>query len=125
MTVLTTEHSKSRRKRGGVRNISQPVRGLALAQDRLAAILQKNYKPKSFVKGFVKGESFLSNARYHERQKWVLNFDVKDFFPSIGFARVRGLFMSRYFGFNERVATILARITTFENQLPQGASTHR
>lgn len=111
------------KKKGGMRDIAKPVRGLALAQDRLAAILEQKYSPKQFVKGYVKGESFLTNAKYHERQKWVLNIDVKDFFPSIGFARVRGLFMSSYFGFNERVATILARITTFQDGLPQGAKT--
>lgn len=111
------------KKKGGMRDISRPVRGLALAQDRFAEILIKRYKPKPFVKGYVKGESFLTNARYHERQKWILNLDIKDFFPSISFARVRGLFMSSYFGFNERVATILARICTFQDGLPQGAST--
>jgi RNA-directed DNA polymerase len=31
--------------------------------------------------------------------------------------------MSSYFGFNDRVATILARITTFNDGLPQGATT--
>jgi len=111
------------KKSGGFRNISQPVRGLALAQDRLSAILLAHYKPKGFVKGYVKGESFLSNAQYHEKQKWVLNIDIENFFPSINFGRVRGLFLSRFFGFNSNVATILARITTFENELPQGAST--
>jgi RNA-directed DNA polymerase len=111
------------KKKGGMRDIAKPVRGLALAQGRLAAILEQKYTAKQFVKGYVKGESFLTNAQYHERQKWVLNIDIKDFFPSIGFARVRGLFMSSYFGFNERVATILARITTFKDGLPQGAKT--
>ncbi|MDJ1464197.1 TIR domain-containing anti-phage reverse transcriptase [Nitratireductor sp. GZWM139] len=111
------------KKRGGVRNISSPRKGLALSQDRLAAVIAARYVPKKHVKGFVKGESFLTNARYHERQKWVLNIDVKDFYPSIGFARVRGLFLSSYFGFNGRVATILARITTYKDQLPQGAKT--
>ncbi|MCD1263552.1 hypothetical protein B5M44_14705 [Shinella sumterensis] len=111
------------KKSGGFRDISRPIRGLAMAQDRLATILTAHYKPKSFVKGYVKGESFLSNAQYHERQKWVMNIDIEDFFPSIGFARVRGLFLSSYFGFNSNVSTILARITTFNNQLPQGAST--
>ncbi|CUX55620.1 putative RNA-directed DNA polymerase (Reverse transcriptase) [Agrobacterium deltaense RV3] len=111
------------KKKGGMRDIAKPVRGLALAQDRLAAILAQKYTPKQFVKGYVKGESFLTNARYHERQRWILNIDIKDFFPSINFARVRGLFMSSYFGFNDRVATILARITTFNDGLPQGATT--
>ncbi|MBB4232186.1 TIR domain-containing anti-phage reverse transcriptase [Rhizobium mongolense] len=111
------------KKKGGKRDISKPVRGLALAQDRLAAILAQKYSPKQYVKGYVKGESFLTNAQYHERQRWILNIDIKDFFPSINFARVRGLFMSSYFGFNDRVATILARITTFNDGLPQGATT--
>lgn len=111
------------KKSGGFRDIAQPIRGLALAQDRLAELISSNYKPKPYVRGYVKKQSFLTNAKYHEGQKWILNLDIKNFFPSISFPRVRGLFMSNYFGFNERVATILARITTFENGLPQGAKT--
>ena len=111
------------KKRGGDRIISAPKRGLGLAQSRLAELLSKKYKAKPFVKGYVKGESFLTNAKYHERQKWILNIDIKDFYTSITFARVRGLFLSRYFGFNERVSTILARITTTNHGLPQGAKT--
>lgn len=111
------------KKRGGVRIISAPKRGLGLAQSRLAVLLEKKFKPKPYVKGYVKGESFLTNARYHEKQRWILNIDIKDFYPSITFPRVRGLFLSDYFGFNDRVATILARITTTSNGLPQGART--
>lgn len=111
------------KKRGGERPISQPTRGLALAQDKLAAILSEHYRPKSFVHGYVAGRSFLTNAKYHEKQKWILNIDIENFFGSINFARVRGLFMSSYFGFNDRVSTILARLTTYQDSLPQGAKT--
>ena len=111
------------KKSGGERLISAPKRGLGLAQTRLAELLNQKYKPKPCVKGYVKGESFLSNAKYHERQKWILNIDLEDFYPSITFPRVRGLFLSSYFGFNPRVATILARITTTPDGLPQGART--
>lgn len=111
------------KKKGGVRNISAPKKGLALAQSRLAELLLLKYKPKPFVKGYVRGESFLTNARYHEGQKWILNIDIKDFYPSITFPRVYGLFLSPYFGFNSRVAAILTRITTYKNELPQGART--
>lgn len=65
----------------------------------------------------------MTNAKYHEKQKWILNIDIKDFYPSITFPRVRGLFLSEFFGFNDRVATILARITTTQDGLPQGART--
>ncbi|MCB0321109.1 MAG: TIR domain-containing protein [Bdellovibrionales bacterium] len=111
------------KKRGGVRSISAPQKGLALAQTRFYELLLEKYKPKPFVKGYVKGESFLTNAKYHEKQKWILNIDIKDFYPSITFARVYGLFLSPYFGFNRRVSAILARITTYRNELPQGART--
>ena len=111
------------KKSGGVRSISQPQRGLALAQSRLAEVLESHYRIRPYVKGYVKGTSFIENARYHQNQRWVLNVDIKDFFPSIGFARVRGLFLSSVFGFNPRVATILARVCTFEDALPQGART--
>ncbi|WP_123619085.1 TIR domain-containing anti-phage reverse transcriptase [Phaeobacter inhibens] len=111
------------KKREGTRPIDRPVRGLALAQERLAAVLKQSYRPKSFIHGYVTKRSFLTNAHYHEKQKWVLNIDIEDFFGSIGFARIRGLFMSQFFGFNHRVATILARLTTYKDALPQGART--
>ncbi|WP_158285784.1 TIR domain-containing anti-phage reverse transcriptase [Pseudohoeflea suaedae] len=111
------------KKNGGERKISKPLRGLALAQVRLLIILKHVYKPKGYVKSYVEGESFLTNANYHSNQKWVLNFDIEDFFGTITFPRVRGLFMSKFFGFNPRVSTILARICTHEGSLPQGAPT--
>lgn len=111
------------KKKGGYRIISAPQRGLGLAQTRLAEILITRAPKKPYVMGYTKDRSFLENAKYHERQKWVLNLDIQDFYPSITFPRVRGLFMSRLFKFNDRVATILARITTYNNELPQGART--
>lgn len=111
------------KKRNGFRQINAPVRGLGLAQTRLAALLQARSNSKPYVMGYTKGRSFFDNAKYHERQRWILNVDIQDFYPSITFPRVRGLFMSKLFKFNWRVATILARITTYQNQLPQGART--
>ena len=94
-----------------------------MAQERFAAVLLEVYNPKPFVHGYVSGRSFLSNAQYHQRQRWILNIDIEDFFGSIGFARIRGIFMSKLFGYNDRVATILARICTYQDRLPQGAKT--
>lgn len=111
------------KKNGGKRAIAKPVRGLALAQDRLAPLLHHVYNPGPHVKAFVTGSSFVSNASYHKGQRWILNIDLSDFFPSINFPRVRGLFLSKLFGFNPSVSTILARICTFQGSLPQGAST--
>jgi len=111
------------KKRGGTRPIDRPVRGMAMAQERLAPILWEVYRPRNFVHGFIPERSFLTNARYHEKQRWVLNLDIENFYGSIGFARIRGVFLSKLFGFNPRVSTILARLTTFNDSLPQGAKT--
>ncbi len=93
-----------------------------MAQERLAAILRATYVPKSHVHGYVCDRSFLTNAQYHVGQKWILNVDIEDFFGSITFPRVRGLFQT-YFGYSDRVATTLARICTYQGKLPQGAKT--
>ena len=117
------QHFEIPKKRGGTRPIHKPVKGLSLAQERMAEVLKHHYRPKNFIHGYVAGRSFLTNARYHEKQNWILNIDIENFFGSIGFARVRGLFMSSFFHFNHRVATILARLTTYQDGLPQGART--
>jgi len=46
-----------------------------------------------------------------------------DFFPTINFGRVRGLFMAYPFEYPADVATLLAQICCHDNQLPQGAPT--
>jgi RNA-directed DNA polymerase len=52
----------------------------------------------------------------------VFNLDLKDFFPSIHFGRVRGFFIKdNNFALNQDVATILAQIACDGNALPQGS----
>jgi RNA-directed DNA polymerase len=63
----------------------------------------------------------VSNAKEHLKSKFVLNVDIKDFFPSITFRRVRGMLLAKPFGFTNAVATSLARLSCHQDQLPQGA----
>ncbi|MEL6110790.1 MAG: reverse transcriptase family protein [Planctomycetota bacterium] len=60
--------------------------------------------------GFVPARSILSNARVHADAKIVLKMDLKEFFPTITFPRVKGVF--RRAGYRERIATLLALICT-------------
>ncbi|MDQ0160869.1 reverse transcriptase domain-containing protein [Alkalibacillus salilacus] len=111
------------KKSGGKRTIYSPVKNLAIIQKKLAYILNLMYSPHKNAHGFVNGLSTISNARPHINQKHVLNFDLKDFFPSISFARVRAMFLY-YFKFNPDVSTTLANICCHhEGFLPQGAAT--
>jgi RNA-directed DNA polymerase len=53
----------------------------------------------------------------------VLNVDLENFFPSVNFGRVIGLFKSKPYGLPENVAMLLADIVCCDNYLPQGAPT--
>ena len=106
-----------------MRTISAPTNSLKIIQRKLSEVLVSIYSPKAPVQGFCEGRSILSNARRHVAQKFVLNIDLADFFPSINFGRVRGMFMGKPYELNNKVATVLAQICCFNNQLPQGAPT--
>lgn len=114
---------KKRRSGTATRTISAPNRSLKIIQSKLAQVLSSVYTPKASVQGFCKGRSILTNAIKHTDQKFVLNLDLLDFFPSINFGRVRGMFMATPYNLNENVSTVLAQICCFNNELPQGAPT--
>jgi RNA-directed DNA polymerase len=112
-------------KRNGkdFREIYAPAEQLKKVQRRLNEILQSVYFPKRKVSahGFLPERSILTNARLHANRRYVLNIDLKDFFPSIHYGRVRGMFMGRPYNLPFDVASLLARISCFQSQLPQGA----
>jgi RNA-directed DNA polymerase len=111
------------KKNGGFRSIKAPKGGLRILQQKLAPILYSHYKRRNQVHGFVKDRSILTNAKVHKRKRYVFNVDLHDFYGSINFGRVRGLFKAKPFQMGDKAATVLAQICTFENSLPQGAST--
>lgn len=117
------------KKSGGVRDICAPTEQLKLLQRRLANILylcrdeiDKDSNLGSLSHGFRKRHSIVTNAKPHHGRRYVLNLDIKDFFPSFNFGRVRGFFIkSKAFELNEKVATLIAQIACHENELPQGS----
>jgi RNA-directed DNA polymerase len=111
------------KKSGETRTISAPNPRLKLLQSNLNHILQQIYEPKPSVHGFVIGEDIVENAKPHRKKKFVLNIDLKDFFPSIHFGRVRGLFMKAPYNLPKEPAIVLARICCSYDGLPQGAPT--
>lgn len=109
------------KKSGKVRNVAAPRRGLKFIQRNLADIINYSFAQKSCVHGFVPHKSTITNAKIHLRRNYVVNLDLKDFFPSINFGRVLGLFKAPPFNFNKSVAVALAQICCFEGNLPQGS----
>ncbi len=114
------------KRNGNPRFIDEPKKELKFLQLKLLEYLTSNIGDfKSSVHGFVENRSIVTNAKAHcsPRTTFVLNLDIEDFFPSITFYRVRGLFKSHPFGFSHHVATVLAQLCTFNGKLPQGAPT--
>lgn len=107
----THYHSWQIAKRsGGVRTISRPHKNLEDAQRWILESILAKLPTHDAAHGFVPGRSTLTGATPHVGAKVLVNVDLQDFFPTIDFARVAGLF--RGFGYSPAVATILALLTT-------------
>jgi len=111
------------KKSGGFRQISKPTKGIDILQKKLSPILEYFYRVKAPVHGFVKGKSIVTNATQHKKTKYVFNVDLADFYGSINYGRVRGLFLARPFSLGEKAASVISQLLCFKNTLPQGAST--
>ncbi|WED43378.1 reverse transcriptase domain-containing protein [Legionella cardiaca] len=111
------------KKSGSDRIIDAPKAKLKSIQRALVKEFNQIYLPRINAHGFICKRSIITNAKHHINKKYVFNLDLKDFFPSIHFGRVRNLFMSNLFSFTYEVATVLAHICCHNGRLPQGAPT--
>jgi RNA-directed DNA polymerase len=98
------------KKTGGTRAISAPKPRLAAAQHWVLKNILEKLTVSPVAHGFVRERSIVTNATPHIHRGVVINMDLKDFFPSVTFRRVKGLF--KRFGYSEHVATVLSLLTT-------------
>src|SRR3989338_4340771 len=109
------------KRRGGERQIATPRVFLKVVQKWLLMnILYRKTLPP-YVTGVVPGRGLLPNARYHIGSKYLARIDLKDFFPSVGYEKVRSLYSD--FGYPEKVVDQLTRLCLLGRVLPQGAPT--
>jgi RNA-directed DNA polymerase len=140
--VSTVDHYKRfkvLKRNGKDRLISAPKPKLKLVQTWINQVILNNIEPENEAMAFRPRKNILDNARLHSNQGTIIRMDLKDFFPSIKFPRVRGLFHSM--GYSSGISSVLALLCTdsekkeieFESKkqyvsvgprvLPQGAST--
>lgn len=121
-----------KKKNNGVRVISAPNEDLKDIQRKLGYLLELHHK--AFLKeknidnkishGFEKNKSIITNAAVHRNNKYILSIDIKDFFDSIHFGRVRGFFNKNIeFNLPLDMATVMAQLVCYKGVLPQGAPT--
>ncbi len=99
-----------KKKTGGLRHISAPMPRLKRIQHWILTNILQQIPLHRSAHGFRPGRSIVTNAQPHVGSEVVMNLDLKDFFPTITYRRVKGMFRS--FGYAESVATILALICT-------------
>ncbi len=111
--ISTIRHYRTfemKKKSGGVRKISAPMPRLKRLQYWILDNILNKIELHSAVHGFVKGRSICSNARPHIGSQIVVNLDLDNFFPTISYPRVKGLFRS--LGYSHQLATVLALLCT-------------
>lgn len=101
------------KKKGGVRNIAAPKKVLKGVQRKILDEILNKIKISDSANGFIKGRSIVSGAEKHKDSnvELLINMDLENFFPTITFERVRGMFMK--FGYSGYVSSLLAMICTY------------
>ncbi len=96
------------KKTGGIRTISAPMPRLKRIQEWVLFNILEKVELHRATHGFRRGRSIVTNARPHVNSDVVINVDVEDFFPTVTFSRIRGVFRS--LGYSGQLATVLALI---------------
>ena len=138
-TVSHYVRFKIAKKTGGERLISAPLPRMKAAQHWILDRILEKVPMHAAAHGFRRGRSIVTNATPHVGTDVVINLDLQDFFPSISYRRVKGVFQA--LGYAEAIATIFALIcteattteleldgrtyfvATSDRHLPQGAPT--
>ena len=131
----------TRKRSGGHRLIEAPKTRLREVQSRILREILDRVPAHPDAHGFVSGRSILTNAQPHIGQRFLVKYDLENFYPSVRYSRIVAIFRSM--GYSREVAIWLARLTTslvptdlptpgqrpsialpyFGRHLPQGAPT--
>jgi RNA-directed DNA polymerase len=114
------------KKSGGTRTILAPEPYLKLIQTCINTILQIVFTPHHCANGFAPLKSIATNGIVHTNKNYVLNIDLKDFFPSVEFRRIKTVLELKPFNLKdnrEPIGFLIANLCCLNGVLPQGAPT--
>ena len=113
--VVTTDHYHRYtipKRNGSERVIAAPKPILKQSQRIILSSILNKIPLDESAHGFVKGKSVVTGSKCHNTSPHLLiTTDIKDFFPTITFERVRGMFKS--IGYSGYIASLLAMICTY------------
>jgi RNA-directed DNA polymerase len=110
---------KIAKKNGHSREITEPLPGLKAIQYWILSNVIEVSSPNKFNNAYSKGKSIVTNAKYHTKQRMVLNMDIEKYFDNIKYGIVLGFFSN--LGYNNIVSKALATLCTLNDGLPQGS----
>ena len=128
---------KIKKKSGGARQITAPrTQSFMMMLSAVNLLFRSMYIPSEYAMGFTEGRSVVTNASAHIGMDYILNLDLKDFFPSIEQARIWKRLQLAPFNFPIHIANLLAGLCAMKESrqdeeglikdvyvLPQGAPT--
>jgi RNA-directed DNA polymerase len=95
---------------GSQRPIWAPMKRLKAAQRWVLHNVVERLPVHGAAHGFLVGRSTATNAAVHADSRVVLKMDIEQFFPTITWRRVKGVF--RRAGYREQISTLLALLCT-------------
>ena len=108
--------------RGGSRQIVTPRRFLKTIQRWLLHRVFSHLPRSDASHGFTAGRSIFTNAQPHLTARNLLALDIRDFFPSVSYQRVKDLLVE-HLPYPDAVISQIAGLCTLDGALPQGAPT--
>jgi retron-type reverse transcriptase len=115
-------HSELKPGSSKPRHYMVPRPELRSIQDKISSRVLSKFPLCDTAHGGVRGKSPRTNAAQHLGKPYLVNMDVKSFFPNVRHYVVYNTFQ-RELQCGREVASLLTRLTTVKAQLPQGAPT--
>jgi len=103
-----------------MRILSVPHNDLKKLQQKLLTEIFYKVRLPNYLHGGILKKSIITNARSHINQQWVINFDIKSFFPSIRISKIEKAIQKH---FPIEWCNAIVRLITHNHCLPQGAPT--
>lgn len=104
-----------------IREVNATKKELKQIQKRIYKLLIASIKLPDYAFGGIPKRDNISNAKYHQGNKYVFTTDLKSFFPSISHRQVFNVLIEH--GFSPSVSRILTQLITYKYQVPQGVPT--
>lgn len=115
------DYNVPKKNGNGVRLISQPFPSLKEIQYWILNNILYKLEVSPYAKAYVPHRKFKDNLRFHKNKKFVITYDVANFFPSIKKEKIEAYFIE--LGYTELLSNLFSKLVTHRGYLPQGAPT--